>query len=94
MRKETATFEQVNEFLKLLKKGKTVKEARDLSGSGMVHKFHSILKEMYKGVIPEEVSKTEYMILLGKLREKELDYKKIKEMRKYQKSMNDFFKLR
>ena len=85
-------LQNLNTALNILNNGGTTKQVERLYGTP-IRKMVKILKEKYTKY-PIKIGSTEFQILLGNLREKELNYRKRKKLFKKEQTKLSKFGLR
>ena len=72
----------INEMLKLRESGLSIDAIERRTDCGVLHKIIPLMNRMYSQKMPKRIGDTEFQIIVGKLREEELSYRKITANRK------------
>ena len=86
------TVSNINNMLKMIRDNIPIREIEKKENCKILHKILPVMKRMYNENLPLKIGKTELQIIIGKLREEELNYRKRIKMRKYQKHIIDFMR--
>ena len=68
----------------------SVRELEEDTGCKILHKLIPVMKRYYHGELPKKISKVEFDIILAKLKEEELDYRKRVKLKKTQRRLDEW----